>query len=91
MRRIYVTVAAAVNKIIYDMYKAGAVLILPTRVVRTLSGVHFSPMHWIKKKDKECDENHNALNDEDDYVTLQILPRTAGEILLILLLISLLS
>jgi hypothetical protein len=77
MRRIYITVAAAVNKIIYDMCKAGAVLILPTRVVRTLSGVHFSPMHWIKKKDKECgriigdvsnDENHNALNDEDEYV-----------------------
>jgi hypothetical protein len=77
MRRIYVTVASAVNSIIFDMYNAGGVLILPTRVVRALPGVHFSPMHWIKKKDKECgriigdvsnDKDHNALNDEEEFV-----------------------
>jgi hypothetical protein len=48
MRRIYITVASAVNKIIYDIYKIGAVLILPTRIVRSIPGVHFSPMHCVK-------------------------------------------
>ena len=45
LRHIYITVASAVNRIIYDMYLAGAVLILPTKIVRAIPGVHFSPMH----------------------------------------------
>jgi hypothetical protein len=59
------------------MYLNGAVLIMPTRIVQSIPGVHFSPMHWTKKKDKESgriigdvsnDQNHNALNDEEGYV-----------------------
>jgi hypothetical protein len=52
IRQIYLTVASAVNKTIYEMYLNGLVLLLPTKVVRAIPGVHFSPMHWTKKKDK---------------------------------------
>jgi hypothetical protein len=74
---LYVTVATAVNRVIYDMFKNGSVLILPTAIVRSIPGVHFSPMHWTTKKDKESgriigdvsnDKNHNALNDEEEFV-----------------------
>ena len=77
LRHIYVAVSSAVNKIIYDMYLAGSILILPTSVVRRIPGVHFSAMHWTRKKDKESgriigdvsnDANHNALNDEGEFV-----------------------
>ena len=82
LRQIYITVASAVNKTIFDMYNNGQVLILPTKVVRDLPGVHFSPMHWIKKKDKASgriigdvsnDPHDNALNDKDGEVALQAL------------------
>jgi hypothetical protein len=80
MRQIYITVASAVNKTIFEMYNNGQVLILPTNVVKTLPGVHFSPMHWIKKKDKASgriigdvtnDPFNNALNDTQGEVALQ--------------------
>jgi hypothetical protein len=77
IRQIYLTVSSAVNKTIYDMYKTGLVLLLPTVIVAAIPGVHFSPMHWTKKKDKASgriigdvsnDPFNNALNDADGVV-----------------------
>jgi hypothetical protein len=45
MRQIYITVASAVNKTIFEMYNNGQVLILPSNIVKTLPDVHFSPMY----------------------------------------------
>ena len=73
LRKKYLLVQGAVNKIIYEMYnKGGTVLLLPTEVAIKIPGVHFSSQHWTTKKEKACgrslgdasnDTHGNALND----------------------------
>jgi hypothetical protein len=56
MRERYLEVAPAVNKIMYELYKSGAVLLLPTD---KLSGIphsdriHYSCTSWAPKKNKK--------------------------------------
>jgi hypothetical protein len=50
IRQIYLTVDSAVNKTIYKMYLNGLVLLLPTKVVRAIPGVHFSPICIGRRK-----------------------------------------
>lgn len=52
LRAKYVQVAAAVNRLIYDQYRAGTVALLPLHVAQTIPGVHFSSQHWTEKKGK---------------------------------------
>jgi hypothetical protein len=55
LRKKYLIVQKAVNKIIYEMYnKGGTVLLLPTEVAVRITGVHFSSQHWTTKKEKAC-------------------------------------
>jgi hypothetical protein len=73
LRKKYLLVQHAVNKIIYEMYKkGGTVLLIPTEVAITIPGIHFSSQHWTTKKEKACgrslgdasnDPHGNALND----------------------------
>lgn len=53
MRSKYVRVASAVNKLAYEQYEKGNVLILPTEIVKQIPGVHFSSTHWVKQFFKE--------------------------------------
>jgi len=78
MRKKYLLVQSAVNKIIYGMYqKGGLLLILPTEKVKMIPGIHFSSTHWTTKKDKASgrvlgdqsnDPDGNALNDKEKEV-----------------------
>jgi hypothetical protein len=53
LRQIYLEAAPAVNKLMADMWREGKLLLLPTELVRTVPGVHFSPMSWAPKADKK--------------------------------------
>lgn len=53
MRNKYVRVASAVNKLAYEQYEKGNVLILPTEIVKQIPGAHFSSTHWVKQFFKE--------------------------------------
>ena len=82
LRRKYLLVQSAVNKIIYGMYqKGGLVLILPTEEAKKIPGIHFSSTHWTTKKDKASgrvlgdqsnDPDGNALNDRDKEVQMAV-------------------
>jgi hypothetical protein len=48
-RKRYLDVHRCVNKILFEQYKAGAVLLSPTEVAKTIPGIHFSAMHWTTK------------------------------------------
>lgn len=73
LRRKYLKVQAAVNKIIFAMYEKGqTVLLLPTDEAKKIPGIHFSATHWTTKKNKSSgrilgdqsnDPNDNNLND----------------------------
>lgn len=52
LRAKYVQVATAVNRLIYDQYRAGTVALLPIQVALQVPGVHFSSQHWTEKKGK---------------------------------------
>jgi hypothetical protein len=53
LRQVYLEAAPAVNKLMADMWLEGKLLLLPTELVRTVPGVHFSPMSWAPKADKK--------------------------------------
>jgi hypothetical protein len=55
-RKKYVETASACHKMIMDQYKAGTMILLPTDLVlEKLEGcIHFSCIHWAKKKGKFC-------------------------------------
>jgi hypothetical protein len=82
MRKKYVLVQSAVNKIIYGMYeKGGLVIILPSAVAKSIPGIHYSSTHWTTKKDKASgrvlgdqsnDPSGNALNDVEKVVQEQV-------------------
>jgi hypothetical protein len=73
MRKKYELVAVAVNKLMYEQWKLGLLIMLPTEVVRSIPGIHFSSTHWTPKKGKEwgrplgdssnVEEGDSALND----------------------------
>lgn len=52
LRTKYVQVASAVNKLLFDQYSAGTVVLLPLAVARNIPRVHFSAQHWTTKKGK---------------------------------------
>jgi hypothetical protein len=56
LRRKYaVDVPNAVNKLLYQQWINGTVILLPTDLVRqNVSGVHFSFQHWTLKAGKAC-------------------------------------
>ena len=78
LRKKYMMVKGAVNKILYDMYlKGGTILLLPTDLAIKIDGIHFSSQHWTTKKEKACgrslgdasnDPFGNSLNDADGQV-----------------------
>jgi len=53
LRAKYVEVSAAVNKLMYELYQAGVVVLLPTEIAGGLKGVHFSSTHWTTKRGKK--------------------------------------
>jgi hypothetical protein len=53
LRSKYLRVAPAVNKMMYELYDAGLIFILPTEAALLIPGVHFSSTHWAKKKGKK--------------------------------------
>jgi hypothetical protein len=82
MRKKYVLVKSAVNKIIHGMYeKGGLVIILPSAIAKSIPGIHYSSTHWTTKKDKASgrvlgdqsnDPSGNALNDVEKVVQEQV-------------------
>jgi hypothetical protein len=54
LRKKYKSVAPAVNKMMFDLYRKGAVLLLPTdQLVEKVTNLHFSMTNWAPKKGKE--------------------------------------
>ena len=78
LRKKYLMVKGAVNRILYDMYmKGGTILLIPTEVAVKIKGIHFSSQHWTTKKEKACgrslgdasnDPFGNSLNDSEGQV-----------------------
>jgi hypothetical protein len=53
LRKTYLEAAPAVNKLMADMWHDGKLLLLPTEMVKTIPGIHFSPISWAPKADKK--------------------------------------
>jgi hypothetical protein len=78
LRKKYLLVRGAVNRILHEMYvKGGTVLLIPTDLAITIPGIHFSSQHWTTKKEKACgrslgdasnDPHGNSLNDVEGQV-----------------------
>ena len=70
LRKAYKEAHSAVNKMLYDLWKAELVFILPKSALMELGGVHFSCQHWATKKGKKCgrpihdasDRKYGAIN-----------------------------
>ena len=54
LRDKYLRVAPAVNRMMYDLWSAGLIFILPTADAVMIPGIHFSQTHWATKKGKRC-------------------------------------
>eukprot|EP01041_Mallomonas_annulata_P009830 gene9830-20447_t len=53
LRKTYRDVAPAVNRMVFDLHKKGAVLILPTdKLIRAVPDLHYSVTSWATKKGK---------------------------------------
>ena len=52
LRRKYLRVAAAVNKVMMELYDQGLVLFVPTSIAMKIPSVHFSSTHWTTKAGK---------------------------------------
>jgi hypothetical protein len=52
----YLAVAPAVNKLLYEQYKEGTLLLVLTRALEELpaGSAHFGPQHWATKAGKAC-------------------------------------
>lgn len=57
LRAKYLRVAPAFNKMIFEQYEAGAILMMPTAIARNIPGVHFSSAHWTVKSGKKKGRN----------------------------------
>lgn len=64
LRKLYVQVACAVNKILLDSWKEGLVFILPAQVALQHFHLHYSPVHWTTKVGKKC--GRNLFDSSDD-------------------------
>ena len=53
LRHKYLKVEAAVNKLVYEQYTKGNVVILPTNEAMNIDGIHFSSLHWTLQFAKE--------------------------------------
>jgi hypothetical protein len=69
LRAKYVEVSAAVNKLMFDLYEAGVIILLPTAVALGVLGAHFSSTHWAPKRGKargrpigDCSNNRSGSN-----------------------------
>jgi hypothetical protein len=54
LRHKYLAVASAVNKLVYEQYIKGNIVILPTIDAVKIQGVHFSSLHWTLQFSKEA-------------------------------------
>jgi hypothetical protein len=70
MRKRYLQVAGAVNKLLYKQWLVGTVMILPTLLLTQVPGIHFSPQHWTTKAGKACGRVvcDTANGDNEDFV-----------------------
>jgi hypothetical protein len=77
LRRKYLRVSSAVNKVMMELYDQGLVLFLPTSMAMKLPSVHFSSTHWTTKAGKakgrplgDCSnaESGSALNSAEAKV-----------------------
>ena len=80
LRKLYVQVACAVNKILLDSWSEGLVFIVPLHVAKQHFHLHYSPVHWTTKVGKKCgrnlfdssdDSRGPCLNSEDARVMLE--------------------
>jgi hypothetical protein len=80
IRPLYSRVQGAVNKTIVDLWKDNLVFILSNEEAKKLGDLHFSPVHWTKKKGKKSgrylfdasDSNHGScLNSQEASDMLQ--------------------
>ena len=53
LRQKYLGVATAVNKLVYEQYTKGNIVILPTEEAIKIEGIHFSSLHWTLQFAKE--------------------------------------
>jgi hypothetical protein len=49
LRKRYLRMHTVVNRLVYDLYTRGLVIILPTAQALKIPGVHFSMAHWTTK------------------------------------------
>lgn len=70
LRKAYNDAHSAVNKMLYDLWEAELVFLLPKTQLLNLGNVHFSCQHWATKSMKKCgrpihdasDPKHGAIN-----------------------------
>jgi len=53
LRAKYLRMRAVVNKLVYDLYERGLVIVLPTEQAVKIEGIHFSMAHWTTQATKE--------------------------------------
>jgi hypothetical protein len=53
LRSLYTTVCNAVNKVLVELWKEELVFILPKSITPKFGTVHYTSLHWTKKKMKE--------------------------------------
>ena len=46
LRAKYIRMAPAVNRLMYELYELGLIMIIPTSMAMSIPGVHFSCSHW---------------------------------------------
>jgi hypothetical protein len=66
IRRLYAQLSNAVNKMLLDLWHNELVFILPTSTARNIPGIHYSPVHWTRKRGKKSGRN---LFDSSDGAT----------------------
>jgi hypothetical protein len=54
LRGVHKMVGKAIDKLSFEGWSKDRVLILPTKELLQIPGVHFSPAHWTTKKGKKC-------------------------------------
>ena len=73
LRAKYIRIAPAFNKMILELYDAGAILIIPTSTAKKISGVHFSSAHWTVKSGKKKGRNIGDCSNAEDGSVLNSL------------------
>ena len=70
IRKLYTQLSNPVNKMLLDLWHDDLVFILPTSTATNIPGIHFSPVHWTKKRGKKSGRN---LFDSSDSASGQAL------------------